>query len=187
MRTIAIVLSSIVSLALVAGCSAGSAPPKSGGGGDTTDPPANDEPTAQASLAFRSPCTASSCGALPSSLGGASSARCAAQASAACGWSAAESDETVSYRPCKPSDCGAEPGASICPSGTTFKGNQCGAENDGACTWTTSCAPPRSTTPCSEDACGPKIEIGVICQDGSTGDLACMKQGSKCVWERTCD
>lgn len=94
----------------------------------------------------------------------------------------------MSYRPCAESECGAAPGAEVCPSGTTFRGNSCGSENEAVCAWSSACTPPRSTVPCPDtDGCGPQPEIGVICQDGGIGGLACMQGASRCGWERTCD
>ena len=133
-------------------------------------------------LLITAPCTAEACGEAPTSL---RAPRCRGAEVSSCGWS--ESD-TVSYRACAPTECGAEP-SGLCPAGTTFAGNQCGSENEAPCAWTTTCVPPRSTTPCPEgaDACGPKPEIGVVCADGSTGDLACMLVGGRCEYQRTCD
>jgi hypothetical protein len=65
---------------------------------------------------------------------------------------------------------------------------ECGSQNDAACTWTTVCVPPRATTPCpDQNGCGPEPALGVICSDGSTGGLACVTDGQKCSWQRTCD
>lgn len=132
-------------------------------------------------VSFIAPCTASSCGPAPASL---ASPRCKAEANA-CAWS---DDTSVSYRSCADSECGTAPDPSVCPSGTTFRGNACGSENEAACAWRTTCAPPRSTVPCSDpEGCGGKPELGVICSDGSTGDLACMTVNARCAWQRTCD
>lgn len=127
------------------------------------------------------PCTAAKCGDAPATL---ASPRCKPQPSE-CAWT---DDTSVSYRPCAESECGVAPGPDVCPSGTTFKGNACGSENESACTWSTACAPPPSTTPCaSPEGCGPQPAIGVICKDGDAGALACMEFGSSCNWQRTCD
>jgi hypothetical protein len=133
------------------------------------------------SMKFTAPCTAATCGSAPETL---ASPHCKPEASG-CGWS---EDTPVSYRPCAESECGQAPSADTCPSGTTFKGNTCGSENDAACTWSSVCLPPRSTIACADvDGCGPKPEIAVVCQDGGTGDLACMQVASRCAWQRTCD
>jgi len=127
------------------------------------------------------PCTATACGAAPSNLG---SPRCKPEA-AGCGWS---DDTAVSFRQCAESECGAAPGADVCPAGTTFRGNTCGSENESVCTWSTACAPPPSTVPCRDaEGCGGKPELGVICSDGSAGDLVCMQFASRCAWQRTCE
>lgn len=157
--------------------------------GGNTDPAQNDDgntATTREALNFVAPCTTSACGEVPSSSK--STKPTCAQLSGSCSWSDADPSGTVSYRPCAESECGTKPDASVCPSGTTFKGAQCGSENEGACTWTSACVPPPSTTPCPEaDGCGPQPAIGVICSDGGSGGLECMKQGSKCVWQRTCE
>jgi hypothetical protein len=149
-------------------------------GGTTTTPQPAPGGTASQAL-YTAPCTSSVCGSQPSGM-----EKCVPNKDS-CEWHDVDPDGTVSYRPCASSECGKEPGAEVCPPGTTFKGNQCGSENEAACRWTTTCAPPRSTKPCATDACGPMPEIGVICKDGSTGALACMDQNGKCGWERTCD
>jgi hypothetical protein len=147
------------------------------------------QPNKREELTFSAPCAPAACGDAPSSakrphcrVGG------GGDAGSTCAWRD-DSEGTVSYSQCPTTLCGAEPTASVCPAGTTFKGNQCGSENDSACTWTTTCAPPRSTTPCpTPNGCGDaKPEIGVVCKDGSAGDLACMQVGAACGWERTCD
>lgn len=132
-------------------------------------------------ISFIAPCSAESCGPAPDTL---ANPRCKPEASQ-CGWS---DDTAVSYRPCPDAECGAAPSADVCPSDTTFGGNACGSENETTCLWRTTCVPPKSTTPCSnEDGCGPKPEIGVMCKDGSAGDLVCMEKGASCDWQRTCD
>lgn len=130
---------------------------------------------------FTSPCTAAKCGEAPGAL---ESPRCK-PLDAECGWT---DDTSVSYRPCPDTECGPAPGPEVCPAGTTFKGNACGSENEGACAWSTSCAPPPSTTPCPDpEGCGPRLNIGVICKDGGAGELACMQFDTRCNWQRTCD
>jgi hypothetical protein len=150
------------------------------------DPSNTDTGTTREALEFIAPCTAAACGEVPAST---KSTKPACTSSAgACEWSDTSPDGTVSYRACAESECGAKPDASVCPSGTTYKGSNCGSENEGPCVWRSACTPPPSTTPCPDaDGCGPMPAIGVICKDGSNGSLACMKQGNKCGWERTCE
>jgi hypothetical protein len=141
--------------------------------------------TVREALEFIAPCAAETCGEVPSSSK-ATKPACAPTAGT-CSWSDPASD-SVSFRQCPDADCGAEPDASVCPSGTTFKGATCGSENEGACVWRSACVPPPSTTPCPDvDGCGGKPMLGVICKDGSTGDLECMKTGATCSWQRTCE
>jgi len=131
-------------------------------------------------------CGFSACGSLPSNLTSAPSVTCSSAASDSCAWSAAD-DTTVSYRSCAASECPPAP-AIDCPSGTVRSTQQCGSQNDAACTWTTVCTPPRDTTPCpDQNSCGPEQDIGVICSDGSTGGLVCVTDGQKCSWQRNCD
>ncbi len=171
------VSSAICFLSVVVACQgtpAGSADPKVGIHPQPQPPSARE-------VKFTSPCTSSKCGEAPSTL---ESPRCKAEASG-CAWS---EDTSVSYRGCDASECGLAPGADVCPSGTTFKGNACGSEDNAACGWSTVCAPPASTTPCStSDGCGAKPDIGVVCKDGGLGDLACMQFGARCDWQRTCE
>lgn len=134
-------------------------------------------------LAFTAPCTPEVCGAVPESIG---EPRCKPLPEA-CAWSD-DRDGTVSYRFCEDSECGAPPTADVCPAGTLFGSNNCGAENDDPCAWTTSCVAPRSTTPCpNPEGCGGQPMIGVICQDGTNGGLACMQVDAGCEWQRDCD
>jgi hypothetical protein len=134
-----------------------------------------------AAALFTEPCTAWACGAAPS----AAEATCA-PADGNCVWAVA--DGTTSYTQCAATACGTPPGAEVCPAGTEWKGNQCGSVDGAPCRWTTTCAPPRSTTPCpSADGCGPVPELAVICKDGTAVGLVCMKQGDACGWERPCD
>ena len=94
-------------------------------------------------------------------------------------------DGVVSYSPCEPSECGPIPEIG-CPSDDTLI-QSCGSENGGACLWTITCVPPPSTTPCpTPDGCGPMPELAPICDDGSTGTLACMQTGSDCAWQPQC-
>ena len=130
---------------------------------------------------FTAPCSAASCGAPPSSL---TSPRCK-PVEMGCGWA---EDSSVSYRQCADEDCGIRPTADVCAEGTTFRGAACGSENEAVCSWSTVCAPPPSTTPCATaDGCGGKPMLGVICKDGSTGDLECMQFAVRCSWQRTCE
>ncbi len=152
---------------------------ESGGGPDAEIRP-QPQPNRREAL-FAAPCTATACGEAPTTL---SKPRCA-PAPADCAWS---EDEVVSYAACEDASCGTAPGAEVCPSGTTFKGNACGSENGGACRWTTTCAPPPSTTACTSAAgCGPMPELGVLCSDGGTGELVCMQFDDRCAWQRSCD
>jgi hypothetical protein len=161
---------------LVAACENTTSPTSPGPSGIHPQPQPN-----RTEATFTAPCNASKCGDAPSSL---KKPRCK-PAPTDCGWS---EDTSVSYRGCEEKACGTPPGPETCPSGTTFKGNSCGAENEGPCAWNTVCAPPPSTTPCpNAEGCGGKPEIGVICKDGSTGDLACMQFDSECRWQRTCE
>jgi hypothetical protein len=94
-------------------------------------------------------------------------------------------DEPVSYEPCDPSECGAIPQIG-CPSDYTLV-ESCGSVNGNACTWAINCIPPASTTPCATpDGCGPMPELGVICDDGSVGTLACMETDNDCSWQPQC-
>jgi|GEM_PF-835475 len=171
-------------LFLVGACSSttsSSAPPEQ-------PPAASDGTTSTVREAFEfiAPCTSTACGEVPASSK-ATKPACRSSGST-CAWAEPSPDDTVSYRECAAKECGTKPDASVCPAGTTYKGSQCGSENDGACVWRSSCTPPPSTTPCPDaDGCGGKPEIGVICSDGSTGDLVCMKQGASCGWQRTCE
>ncbi len=169
-------------LFLVACGSSSTTPPST-----PTDGTGEETETIREALDFVEPCTASTCGEVPPSTTS-SRPQCRASTSS-CAWSDPPSpDDNVSYRACEESECGPKPDASVCPSGTTYKGSACGSENEGPCTWRTTCAPPPSTTPCPDaDGCGPKPELAVICDDGSVGDLVCMKLGAKCGWQRSCE
>jgi hypothetical protein len=94
-------------------------------------------------------------------------------------------DGVVSYEPCDPSECGPIPQIG-CPPDYTYV-ESCGSENGAACVWTIDCVPPPSTTPCTiPDGCGPMPEYAPICEDGSTGTLACMQTDSTCSWQPQC-
>lgn len=135
-------------------------------------------------------CTFMACGGLPSNLAATPSVECASASSAdssdGCAWSAGD-DSSVSYRACAANECPAAP-AVDCPDDTVRSSQQCGSENGAACAWTTVCTPPRATAPCEvANGCGPQPQLGVICRDGSSGDLACVTNGETCSWQRTCD
>ncbi len=188
--TIKLLGSSLFGLLFVAACSSTTpAPSPSAGGGNGNgdgDGDGDGAQTTRSGLTFVSPCTASACGEVPASTT-AAKPECS-ETAGACGWGDPDPNGSVSYRQCEESECGAKPDESVCPSGTSFKGAACGSENDGPCVWRSACMPPRSTTPCTDaDGCGPMPEIGVICADGSNGELECMQVGNKCEYQRTCD
>ena len=134
-------------------------------------------------ISITAPCTPTTCGAAPSTF---QYPKCVPD-KGTCKWI---DETTVSFEACDAAECGTVPGAEVCPSGTTFSGNNCGSENGASCAWTTACVPPRSTTPCPDpNGCGDaKPELGVICKDGSTGDLACFQLANgACAFQRTCD
>lgn len=148
----------------------------------------NDEPTTvREALDFFGSCTAAACGEVPPSSK-AKRPQCT-PSSGSCGWSDPDPNATVSYRQCEDAACGTKPDPSVCPEGTTFKGAQCGSENEGPCVWRSACVPPRSTTPCPEpNGCGDEVPgIGIICKDGTTGGLECMQIGAKCGWQPSCE
>lgn len=178
--------------ALVAACS-GSSTDGPTTPGASNNPPTNQDPqnpgggtgTTREALTFTEPCAASTCGEVPSS--NPSAKPVCAQAAGSCSWTAPDPNGSVSWRECKESECGAAPG-NVCPAGTEQGTSTCGSENEGPCKWQTACLPPKSTTPCATaDGCGPQPAIGVICKDGSNGDLVCMQTGSTCNWQRSCD
>ncbi len=147
---------------------------------------AKSPPNTSQTLSAVGACAFAACGSLPSSLASTPSVTCSAAASDSCAWSKSD-DSSVSYRACAASECPAAP-AIDCPAGTVRSSQQCGSENDAACAWTTVCTPARDTTPCANaNACGPQPQLGVICSDGSTGDLACVTNGQTCSWQRSCD
>ncbi len=186
-------LLTFASLSLVAACSGAEtspapAPAPAPSSASPTDPPVGK--TGQA-LVFTAPCESGSCADASASADGAT--RCAPdpKKSGTCAWApppgSNDPNGTVSYSPCPDKMCGARP-SPACPPGTTFASATCGSENDSACTWTTHCAAPRSTTPCkSQSGCGPMPEIGVVCKDGSAGSLVCAEKSGECGWERSCD
>jgi hypothetical protein len=188
-------LLTFASLSLVAACSGAETSPAPAPSPNPTSTSPTDPPVGQTgqALVFTAPCESDSCANASGAADGAN--RCAPdpKKSGVCAWapptgSSSDPNGTVSYSLCPDKLCGARP-APACPTGTTFASATCGSENDSACTWTTHCAAPRSTTPCpTPSGCGDaKPEIGVVCKDGSAGDLVCMKTGNKCAWERSCD
>ncbi len=180
-------ISLLAALLLLAACSASSTPSTAGkaNGTDTKDKGGGTQ-AAREALSFVAPCNASACGDVPASSTSATP-QCAST-SGTCSWSASAGDDSVSYSGCDDALCGAKPDASVCPAGTTFKGAACGSEDDGACIWRSACGVAPSTTLCPDpEGCGGKPEIGVVCKDGSVGDLLCRSQGAKCGWERSCE
>lgn len=172
-----VALSLLIAPLLAAGC-ASTTPNDSGLGGQGIHP--QPQPNHRRAK-FTAPCTPEACGEAPGAL---DRPHCK-PADATCEWS---EDEPVSYRLCPADACGEEPDAAVCPREATFRGNECGSADDGPCAWTTTCAPPRSTTPCGDpEGCGPKPDIGVVCSDGEMGDLACMQLDARCGWQSTCD
>jgi hypothetical protein len=144
--------------------------------------------TTSQTLSVVGACVFSGCGSLPSNLSSAPSVTCSGASADACAWSADSGDDSaVSYRWCTASECPPAP-AIDCPTGTVRSTQQCGSENDAACTWTTVCTPPRSTTPCADqNGCGVELERGVVCSDGTSGALVCVTDGSQCSWQPNCD
>jgi hypothetical protein len=143
----------------------------------------------QQTLKLTDNCEFASCGSLPSSLSSEPVVECSSTQEAECAWSDTGKDAVASYRFCADSECPKKPDVE-CPAGTTFGSQQCGSENDAPCAWTTSCVPPRVTTPCADSGgCDdqPMQAIGIICKDGSNGGLACVTDGDRCFWERDCD
>ncbi len=185
-------ISILSALLLLTACSGATSTPSTGSpsGAGTADKGAVKDETQpiREALSFVAPCTASSCGDLPTSSSSARSAAPSCElAGSTCSWTDS-GDDPVSYSPCDEALCGIEPDATVCPAGTTFKGASCGSENDGACTWRSACAAAPNSPICPDPTgCGPKPEIGIVCKDGSVGDLACRSLGAKCDWERTCE
>ncbi len=179
--------SSLFSVLFLVACSSSSTPPPSSANdGDDNNDTGKQTATTRTGLSFVAPCTAAACGEVPPSSKAETPA--CAPSSGSCGWSDPDPSASVSYRECAASECGPPPDASVCPSGTTFKGAACGSENEGACIWRSACAPPRSTTPCPDpNGCGPVPGLGVICKDGSTGHLECMQRGAKCEFQPSCE
>jgi hypothetical protein len=163
----------IITLSAVA-CSSGSPEPSTGG--------------QRQQYVAKGECAFESCGSLPSSFQDEPKLECASADGDRCEWDAASADDVVSYAFCKDSECPPRP-VTDCPEGTK-QSQQCGNENDAGCAWTTTCTPPRETTPCpAPDGCDsqPLVEIAVICADGSGGELVCVTDETRCYWERSCD
>jgi hypothetical protein len=143
----------------------------------------------QQTLKAADDCAFASCGSIPSSLSNEPVVECGSSPGAECAWSDTSNDASSSYRYCADSECPTKPEVD-CPAGTVFGSQQCGSENAGPCAWTTSCVPPRVTTPCPDShGCDgiPVQTIGIICKDGSTGGFACVTDGKSCFLERNCD
>ena len=148
-----------------------------------------DTPKTNQTLVVTGDCTFAACGVVPSSLSTEPKVTCESSADESCTWDGSANDSTSSYRFCSDAECPTKPAVS-CPEGTKFASQNCGSENDAPCAWTTTCAPPRETTPCPvSTGCDdlPVIEIGIICSDGTTGAFTCVTDGQKCFWERNCD
>ncbi len=193
------VISALFGLFFAAACTTSVNEPAPSSPGAST-PPTNNEPTTpgddtgdlgtpREAFGFISPCTAGACGEVPSSSKSPKPSCSPSAGGGSCGWSDPDPDGSVSFAPCEESKCGAKPDGTICPAGTVFAGAQCGNENDQGCAWHSACVPPKSTTPCKDATqCQAKPEIGVICKDGSVGDLECMQLSTgKCGWQRTCE
>ena len=140
-------------------------------------------------LTFEGDCTQAACSSPPSNLATASALVCTGGSASECQWATSDGDATVSYRQCAAAECPAKPDIA-CPTGTSLASQTCGSENDAPCAWTSSCVPPRDTTPCPQaTGCDgqPMIEIGIICKDGSSGAFVCVTDGKQCHLERNCD
>jgi hypothetical protein len=139
-------------------------------------------------LVAKGDCVFEACSSLPSSLSSEPVVECSSSGGAECSWAAGDPDGTVSYRPCAESECPERP-AVECP-GDAVKSQACGSENEAGCAWTTTCVPPRETTPCpAPSGCDdqPVQAIGIICEDGSNGSFVCVTDDTRCYWERSCD
>jgi hypothetical protein len=140
-------------------------------------------------LVAKGDCTFEACGSMPSGFESEPQVECS-ESAGECGWSPSDPlDDSVSYAPCQENECPARP-ALDCPAGTARASQQCGNENDAGCAWTTVCVPPRETTACADQhGCDdqPVAEIGIICQDGSSGTFVCVTDDRRCYWERSCD
>lgn len=95
---------------------------------------------------------------------------------------------SVSFSPCEESACGPKPATpgDACPAGHEWGAPQCGNLNDSGCSWAQHCQASPSDEACDDDACGPKPEIAVVCDDGSSTELACRKVGNSCSWQSPC-
>jgi len=144
---------------------------------------------ARQTLTASGDCSFQACGVMPSSMAQAPKVECAGNDAADCSWTESDSSRSVSYRMCQDSECPAKPEIE-CPADTVQASQHCGSENSGPCVWTTTCAPPRITTPCADaNGCNdqPVTTIGIVCKDGSAGGFACVTDGDRCFWERNCD
>ena len=150
---------------------------------------ASSEHGAKQTLNVRGDCDFASCGVPPSNLESAPVLSCDSGSSQSCDWATPSDSSSVSYRVCAVSECPPKPEVD-CPAETVRSSQQCGSENDGPCLWTTTCAPPRNTTPCPDShGCDnlPVLDIGIICSDGSNGGFVCVTDGQHCKYERNCD
>lgn len=157
--------------------------------GESPSTNGDDAPAAKQTLVVSGDCTFAACGVLPSALSTEAKVSCESSTDAACAWSPSSDGTSVSYRYCTDSECASKP-TIACPDETHFASQACGSENDGPCTWTTTCTPPRETTPCPQTTgCDelPMMAIGIICSDGKVGGFACVTDGQQCYWERNCD
>lgn len=166
----------LVALSAVA-CSSGESPEPSPGG-------------QRQQYIAKGECGFESCGSLPSSFQGEPKLECSSADGTDCEWDVVsdDPDDAVSYASCEDSECPPRP-VTNCPEGTK-QSQQCGNENDAGCAWTTTCTPPRETTPCpATDGCDsqPLGEIAVICEDGRGGEFVCVTDDTRCYWERSCD
>lgn len=155
--------------------------------GSTSEPQAPDGQGERQQLIVKGECTFEECSSPPSSLSSEPTLECKGSGGSDCNWS--RSDGSVSHTACAESECPERPDVA-CPGDTVQRVQTCGRENDGECAWSTTCVPPRETTPCPvADGCNgqPLLEIGVICSDGSTGGFVCVSDDTRCYWERSCD
>lgn len=149
----------------------------------------SDRASTHQTLSVNGECSFEGCGAVPPSLAATPKVDCGASSSGVCAWSEKTASDSVSYRQCADAECPPKP-AVDCPTDTVQSVQSCGSENQGACVWTTTCVPPRVTTPCPQvDGCSgqPVLTIGIICKDGSVGGMACVSDGARCFLERDCD
>jgi hypothetical protein len=167
-------------------------------------------------LRYKSPCDANACKDLPIPEIGCASGEpvpvCAPARNGSCRWNitcpgasggggssgggsggpgsgtSTDPEGSVSFRICEASECrGPKPDAA-CPPDRKTGESVCGSENDAPCSWITSCYALPSTEKCPNPrGCGDaKPELAVVCPDGSTRELACMKSGNSCSWQPDC-